>query len=70
MRELQRQDFDVVLRSAGSHSIIDVIGINSVTKEIILYQAKTGKNKKREIEKAKKQLDALSGFFTVHAYAV
>jgi Holliday junction resolvase len=39
-RELIDEGFDIVQRSAGSHSPIDVFAINKATNEILLVQAK------------------------------
>lgn len=38
--ELRKEGFDIVFRSAGSHSPIDVIGINTEEKRIKLIQSK------------------------------
>ena len=40
MRELDLNGCDIVLRSAGSHSAIDVIGINKDEKIILCVQCK------------------------------
>jgi Holliday junction resolvase len=40
MRALHRQGFDVVVRSAGSHSCIDIVAIDSGKKIIKLIQSK------------------------------
>lgn len=39
-KELIDEGFDIVQRSAGSHSPIDVFAINKTTNEILLIQAK------------------------------
>jgi Holliday junction resolvase len=50
------------LRSAGSHSPIDVVAINPDTKKIVLIQCKPksmSENKKKEIEEKNKKLNGL-----------
>ena len=39
-KELVDEGFDIVQRSAGSHSPIDVFAINRKTKEILFVQSK------------------------------
>ena len=55
VKELRELGFDIVQRTAGSHSPIDVIAINKLTKVIRFVQAKPdslSQNKKNEIESA------------------
>ena len=59
-----------VLRSAGSHSAIDVIGINIKDKKIYLIQCKPDSmsiNKKKELEKENELLNDVysCSFFVV-----
>lgn len=52
-------------RTAGSHSPIDVLGINVVGKEIYLIQAKPDSMSDKEKNKIKKENEALNGFYLV-----
>jgi len=40
MEKLRKEGFDIVFRTAGSHSPIDVVAINTKNKEIKLIQSK------------------------------
>lgn len=60
-----RKDFDIVARTAGSHSKVDIFLINKKKKEIIFIQSKPesmSDNKKKELEK---ELKWLNGKFKV-----
>jgi Holliday junction resolvase len=53
MHSLRKAGFDIVIRSAGSHSPIDCIGIDTNNKVILFVQAKPKTlsfNKKVEIK--------------------
>lgn len=39
--QLRREGYDIVQRTAGSHSPIDIIAISKKDKEIVLIQSKT-----------------------------
>lgn len=39
-RELREEGYDIVQRTAGSHSPIDLFAIDRITKEILFVQAK------------------------------
>jgi Holliday junction resolvase len=68
--------FDIVQRTAGSHSPVDVIAIDSVGKNIKLIQSKRQFNKKREFidPKLKKKLESensyLNGYYFVEFVAL
>jgi Holliday junction resolvase len=48
VKQLKEKGFEIAQRSAGSHSPVDVWGVNLKTKEILLIQSKAGKTKKEE----------------------
>ena len=53
VKQLREEGFDIVQRTAGSHSPIDVIAINKLLRVILFIQAKPdslSKKKKEEIE--------------------
>jgi Holliday junction resolvase len=52
MKKLKEQGYDIVFRTAGSHSPIDVVGINKEKRRIICVQSKP----KSMSENAKKKL--------------
>ena len=49
-KELKEEGFDIVQRSAGSHSPIDVFAINKETKQILLIQSKPEGYKENKYE--------------------
>jgi len=49
-KDLLEEGFDIVQRSAGSHSPIDVFAINNKTKEIIFVQSKPEGFNRKEYE--------------------
>jgi len=69
--KLKNDRFDVVQRTAGSHSPIDIIAINTRDKSIKLVQAKRTLNKPMDYidpklkEKIEKEFEKLNGFFWV-----
>jgi Holliday junction resolvase len=53
INQLKKEGNDIVFRSAGSHSPIDVIAINKLTKRITFIQCKPksmSANKKKSLE--------------------
>ena len=65
VKELKDRGFDIVQRTAGSHSPIDIIAIDKITKVIRLIQAKPeGFNSK----KLEDEFRWLNGMFRVEFY--
>ncbi len=65
VKELKDRGFDIVQRTAGSHSPIDIIAIDKITKVIRLIQAKPeGFNSK----KLENEFRWLNGMFRVEFY--
>jgi len=62
---LRKDGFHIVQRTAGSHSPIDVIAINTTTKEIKLVQAKPDDFGKRATDEILMRNSLLNGFFLV-----
>lgn len=73
MKKYQKEGFTVI-RSAGSHSVFDLIAINAEyreglgQKQIYLIQCKTGRSKKREIRKLQesRELEKFDGVYFVN----
>ena len=58
--KLKKEGWDIVQRSAGSHSVVDIWAVNRLTKVIKLIQCKPkslSENKKREIESKSRWLN-------------
>lgn len=62
-KELLGYGFDIVQRTAGSHSPIDIIAINKKTKQILLIQAKP---KYQHTDKLYKENEWLNDEFLVN----
>ena len=60
-KRLQKDGFDIVQRTAGSHSPIDVIAINKNKRIILLIQSKPKGYKSKKYDEFK----WLNGFFKV-----
>lgn len=60
-----RKEGWIALRSAGSHSPIDVIAINPSTREIRLIQSKIGELSKKEADEVINLITSLSGNYKV-----
>lgn len=71
MSKLKLLGFDIVQRTAGSHSIIDIIGIRKIDKRILLIQSKRQLNKemdyinKKVKNRIEKQYNDLNGYYKV-----
>ena len=65
IKELKRIGYDIVFRSAGSHSAIDVIAISRKDKKIILLQSKPKKFSKVKTKEITNSLDWLNDEFMV-----
>lgn len=64
MQKLRDMGCDIVIRSAGSHSPIDVIGIDSKTRHIFFLQCKPKSMSNNKKELIKMPLEWLNGSFT------
>lgn len=62
INKLKKDGYDITFRSAGSHSPIDVIGINK-NKSIIFIQSKPRKFSKRQKKIIEDRLDWLNNKF-------
>jgi len=62
-KKYREKGFEIVQRTAGSHSPIDIIAINKDTKEIVLIQSKPDNFSIRESEKILADLDWLNDTF-------
>lgn len=65
MKELKTEGFNIVTRSAGSHSAIDVIGIKKNPKTIKLIQSKPKHFSKKEKQRLIEDLNWLNDSFLV-----
>ena len=65
MNRLKLQGFEIITRSAGSHSAIDVIAFHRERKFILCIQAKTKSFSKKAIEKLADKYSWLNGKFEV-----
>lgn len=69
--EFQDNDFDIVQRTAGSHSDVDILCINHKTKEILLVQCKRTLSENMDYidpklkEKIEKENNRLNGLYVV-----
>lgn len=55
MERLRREAFDIVIRTAGSHSPIDVIGIRLGDNKIVFIQSKPKKMSQAQRDKLEEQ---------------
>ena len=53
MKRLREEGYPIVIRSAGSRSPIDIIGIDPNLRRIVLIQCKSGKSSKTQIKRTK-----------------
>ncbi len=65
VNNLKADGWEIVQRSAGSHSPIDVFAINKLTRVIKLIQAKPDSMPKSQREKLEKDLNWLNNMFRV-----
>lgn len=65
IKELKRLGYDIVFRSAGSHSPIDVIAISKQNKRIVFLQSKPKKFSKKKAKEISNSLDWLNDEFMV-----
>lgn len=72
MKKLQSQGYDIVLRSAGSHSPIDIVAIqrpkleNNFNGRILAIQSKPKKFSRREKARLESEYSWLSGEYMSH----
>ena len=65
VNDYRKQGFDIVQRTAGSHSPIDVIAISKELKKIVFIQSKPDNFSKKEATIINEELDYLNGTFEV-----
>ena len=63
MAKLREGGFDIVSRSAGSHSAIDIFGIRKIDKKIIFVQSKPKKFSKKANTRLKEKFNWLNNKF-------
>lgn len=68
MNLLRRKGCDVVFRSAGSHSPIDVVGIDRTLRKIIFLQCKPESTTEKQRDKLLSGLVWLSDEYQVEFY--
>jgi len=61
--KLIKEGFDIVQRTAGSHSFIDVIAIRKSDKQILLIQSKPDNFPQSNVNKLNKEGKWLNGLF-------
>lgn len=62
-REYLNNDWDIVQRTAGSHSPVDIIAIDKITKRIDFIQCKPDDMTEKEKEKIISENQWLNGVF-------
>ena len=70
VNKFKKAGFDIVQRTAGSHSPIDIIAIKRRTKEIYFIQSKGKSIKEREVNRILRELDYLNGLFNCKVIVV
>lgn len=65
VKKLKARGFDVVVRSAGSHSPIDIWALDWIHKNLVLVQSKLGKLGKSEKERILKEGQEFEGLYSV-----
>ena len=65
VEKLRKLGYDYVGRTAGSHGLFDVYGIDVSTRTIRLIQVKSGETAEREKTKARPGIEALTGTYYV-----
>ena len=64
-KQLRDEGFDIVFRSAGSHSPIDIVAINKDKQYILFVQCKPNNYSKLSTKRLLIDNDALNGEFVV-----
>jgi Holliday junction resolvase len=67
MKEFKAHEM-IALRSAGSHSPIDVVGINWKSKIIYLVQCKPKSMSKKKTQELQFEMEQLNGMYQVYSY--
>jgi len=62
--KLKEQGYDIVQRTAGSHSPIDIIAINKELKQIQFIQAKPNSMSNNKRNQLEQEQEALNGLFS------
>lgn len=65
-KQLKEKGYDIVQRSAGSHSPVDIFAINSLTKTIKLIQAKPDNYGEKQVTEIYLDNKLLHGLFEVY----
>lgn len=65
IERLKKQGFDIVQRSKGSHSPIDVFAINKKTRQIKFIQSKSDSLPESEVKKLMEEQNQLSGAYII-----
>lgn len=63
MQKLRDRGCDLVFRAAGSHGVIDVVGIDTKQRIMFLIQCKSGKSAQSQRGKLEKQLIPLTSTY-------
>ena len=63
IKKLRNKGFDIVVRTAGSHSPIDVFAIDSLKKYILFVQSKPKDISQSALERILNQNKELTGMF-------
>lgn len=67
MKKLRNESYQVLIRSAGSHSPVDIVALDIINKRIKLVQCKLKNSDKREAEL---KLSEFKGTFEVESIVV
>lgn len=65
VKALKKKGWTICVRSAGSHSIVDIWALDPITKTIKLIQSKLGGVSKPERERIMKEGNLLNGLYSV-----
>jgi Holliday junction resolvase len=63
INELRKRGFDIVQRTAGSHSPIDIIAIHKYKEEILFIQSKPDNFSEKEESKLNNKYNYLNGLY-------
>ena len=65
VKELRQEGYDIVQRTAGSHSHIDVIAIDMAKKEILLIQSKPNNFSEKATNRLLLEIEKVKGLYFV-----
>lgn len=65
VKSLKKKGYSICVRSAGSHSIVDIWALNPITKTIKLIQSKLGGVSRPERERLMKEGNLMNGLYSV-----